>query len=55
MKRIEFGRTGMTVSRLALGGFPFGGVNKARDWDPYSPEGRKIAIATVHKALDSGI
>lgn len=55
MEKAEFGRTGMKVSRIALGGFPFGGVNKARNWDPYSPDGRKTAIATIHKALDLGI
>jgi aryl-alcohol dehydrogenase-like predicted oxidoreductase len=38
-----------------LGGFPFAGVNKARGWDPYSTQGRKTAIATIHKALDWGI
>ncbi len=55
MERVEFGSTGLKVSRIALGGFPFGRANRARDWDPYSPEGRKTAISTIHKALDSGI
>jgi len=55
MKRVKFGATGIEVSRIGLGGFPFGGVNKARNWDPYSSEGRKTAIATIHKALDLGI
>ena len=55
MEKVEFGKTGMKVSRIGLGEFPFGGVNKARDWDPFSPEGGKIAISTIHKALDSGI
>ncbi len=55
MDRVEFGNTGMEVTRIGLGGFPFGGVNKARNWDPFSPAGRKTAIATIHKALDSGI
>jgi aryl-alcohol dehydrogenase-like predicted oxidoreductase len=40
---------------LALGGYPFGGVNLARGWDPFSPEGRVQAIATIHAALDAGI
>ncbi|MEZ4616846.1 MAG: aldo/keto reductase [Caldilineaceae bacterium] len=26
-----------------------------RDWDPFSPNGRQTAIATVHAALDAGI
>jgi aryl-alcohol dehydrogenase-like predicted oxidoreductase len=52
---ITFGRTGLTVSRIALGGFPFGGVNRARGWDPFTPDGRREAIRTVHAALDAGI
>jgi aryl-alcohol dehydrogenase-like predicted oxidoreductase len=55
MKQTTLGRTGLTVSRFALGGYPFGGVNKAHDWDPWSPEGRKTAISTINHALDSGI
>ena len=55
MEKVEFGNTGMEVSRIGLGGFPFGGVNKAHNWDPFSSEGRKTAIATIHKALDLGI
>lgn len=53
--RVRFGRTGLEVTRLALGGYPFGGVNKARGWDPFTPEGRATAIATVRAALDAGI
>jgi aryl-alcohol dehydrogenase-like predicted oxidoreductase len=52
---VRFGRTGLEVTRLALGGFPFGGVHRARGWDPFTPEGRRKAIATVHAALDAGI
>ena len=55
METVEFGNTGLKVSRIGLGGFPFGGVNKARNWDPYSPAGRRTAISTINKALDSGI
>ena len=51
----RFGKTNLTVTRIALGGYPFGGVNKARNWDPFSPAGRQTAIATVHTALDAGI
>ena len=53
--RVRFGRTEFQVTRIALGGYPFGGVNKARGWEPFSPEGRAAAIATVHAALDAGI
>jgi aryl-alcohol dehydrogenase-like predicted oxidoreductase len=55
VRRVVFGETGLEISRLALGGFPFGGVNRVRSWDPWSPEGRKTAIATIHRALDLGI
>lgn len=53
--RVRFGRTGLEVSRIALGGYPFGGVNLARGWDPFSPDGRQTAIRTVNAALDAGI
>lgn len=52
---VRFGKTNLTVTRLALGGYPFGGVNLARGWDPFSPEGRAQAIETIHAALDAGI
>jgi aryl-alcohol dehydrogenase-like predicted oxidoreductase len=51
----RFGRTELNVTRLALGGFPFGAVNRARNWDPYTPEGRQQAIQTIDAALDAGI
>jgi aryl-alcohol dehydrogenase-like predicted oxidoreductase len=53
--KVRFGRTGLEVTRLALGGYPFGGVNLARGWDPFSPDGRAGAIRTIHAALDAGI
>lgn len=53
--QVTLGKTGLLVSRLCLGGYPFGGVNRARDWDPFSPAGREQAIATVRAALDAGI
>lgn len=52
---VRFGRTDLKVTRIALGGFPFGGVNRARGWDPFTPEGRAQAVRTVHAALDAGI
>ena len=55
MQKVALGRTGLMVSRIALGGFPFGGLNKARNWDPWSAEGRATAIATINHAIDSGI
>jgi aryl-alcohol dehydrogenase-like predicted oxidoreductase len=55
MNKIQFGKTGLMVSRIALGGYPFGGINKAVKWDPFTPDGRKTAIKTIHAALDQGI
>ncbi len=50
-----FGRTGIAVTRLGMGGFPFGGVNEAAGWNPFTPEGRRTAVETIRDALDSGI
>lgn len=50
LPKVRFGKTGLEVTRLALGGYPFGGVNLARGWDPFSPAGRAQAIETVHAA-----
>ncbi len=55
MRRVAFGSTGLDVSRIGLGGYPFSGVNRARGWDPYSPEGQRTVIDTIHRALDLGI
>lgn len=51
----RFGRTGLTVTRLGMGGFPFGGINEAAGWNPFKPEGRRVAIETIRYALDQGI
>jgi len=55
LPKVRFGKTELQVTRLALGGYPFGGVNLAREWDPFSPAGRVQAIETIHAALDAGI
>jgi aryl-alcohol dehydrogenase-like predicted oxidoreductase len=55
MKYATFGKTGLRVSRIGLGGFPFGGVNRAAGWDPWSPDGRRSAIETIHRAIERGI
>ncbi len=55
METVIRGRTGLSVSRLALGGYPFGGVNRANGWDPWSAAGRAAVTATIHRALDRGI
>lgn len=55
MEHVALGNTGLRVSRIGLGGYPFSGVNRARNWDPYSAEGRLTALATIHRALDLGI
>jgi aryl-alcohol dehydrogenase-like predicted oxidoreductase len=55
MRRRRFGRTGLEVTPIALGGWPFGVVSKSHQWDPFSAEGHRTAVATVHEALDRGI
>lgn len=55
MEKVALGRTGLAVSRIGLGGFPFGGLNRARGWDPWSAEGRATALATINSALDLGV
>ncbi len=52
---VTFGRTGLSVARLGLGGFPFGAVDEAAGWNPYTPEGEDLAVRTVRRALDLGI
>ncbi len=52
---VPFGKTGLTVTRLGMGGFPFGGVNAAAGWNPFTPEGRAIAVGTIRYALERGI
>src|ERR1700712_1619305 len=55
MKKRKLGRTGLEVSPIALGGAAFGYLNRANDWDPWSNEGRRTAIATINRSLDLGI
>lgn len=55
MEKRALGRTGLQISRIGLGCASFGNVNRANDWDPWSDEGRRTAIATIHRALDRGI
>ena len=50
-----FGRTGLHVTPIGLGGFPFGGVNRAAGWDPFTTEGRRTSIATIRRAMERGI
>jgi aryl-alcohol dehydrogenase-like predicted oxidoreductase len=55
MRQRVFGRTGLQVTPIALGGYPFGGVNRAAGWNPFAPDGRRTAIATIHRAIERGI
>ena len=55
MEQRSFGSTGLSVTPIGLGGYPLGGVNRAAGWDPFTPEGRRTAIATVHHAIERGI
>jgi aryl-alcohol dehydrogenase-like predicted oxidoreductase len=45
----------LSIAPLGLGGFPFGEVNRAAGWDPFTVEGRQTAIATIRRALELGI
>lgn len=51
----RFGRTNLSVTRLGMGGFPFGGINEAAGWNPFTPEGRRVAVETIRHALAQGI
>lgn len=51
----RLGRTELRVSRIGLGTSAFGAVNRAQGWDPFSGEGRALAIRTVRAALEAGI
>jgi aryl-alcohol dehydrogenase-like predicted oxidoreductase len=55
MKTTILGSTGLRVSRIGLGGMPFSAVNLANGWNPYTPEGRAVCIATINHALDAGV
>ncbi len=55
MEERVLGRTGLRVSPIGLGGYPFGGVNRAAGWDPFTPQGQRTAIATIHRAIERGI
>lgn len=55
MEERILGSTGLRVSALGLGGYPFGGVNRAAGWDPFALDGREVAMATIHRAIDRGI
>jgi aryl-alcohol dehydrogenase-like predicted oxidoreductase len=55
MRKVRLGRTGLEVPPIGLGGYPFAGVNRANGWDPYTDEGRRTAIRTIHAALDRGV
>lgn len=53
MRRL--GRTGLTVSPIALGGAAFAYTHRATGWDPYSDAGKAVVHATLNAALDEGI
>jgi aryl-alcohol dehydrogenase-like predicted oxidoreductase len=55
MRKRVLGRTGLEVSPVAVGGAAFTYVNRARQWDPRSADGRRTIIAMLNLALDRGI
>lgn len=55
MKKAILGKTGLNVTRIALGTYPFAGINRAQNWNPYSADGIKEVHKTINTALDLGI
>ena len=55
MNRRPLGRTGLTVSPIAMGGAAFAYTHETKGWDPLSDDGRKVVHATLNAALDRGI
>jgi aryl-alcohol dehydrogenase-like predicted oxidoreductase len=55
LEKIPFGSTGLTVARIGLGGYPFGGRQLSAGWDPWTPEGRNSALATIRRAMERGV
>lgn len=45
----------MMVTRFALGCMAYGTKDPSSGWDPYTPEGEKVATDAIHTALDMGI
>lgn len=55
MEQRSLGATGLLVTPIGLGGYPFGGVNRAAGWDPLTPvDGRDFFVRREpsHNAVD---
>lgn len=55
MDYVQYGKTDMKVSRIALGCMPFGSPSKKSGFDPTSDESVKQAERAIDCALDNGI
>lgn len=55
MDLVRFGRTDLIVSRLCFGCVSFGVKDPARDWDPFTSEGRADSLALIAKAHERGV
>lgn len=55
MEKRILGRTGLSVSPIAIGGAAFTYVHEKGGWNPKSDEGREIVYDTLNTALDKGI
>ena len=55
MQHRTLGRTGLTVSPIALGGAAFSYVHRKAGWDPKSEAGRQVVWRTINTALDNGV
>lgn len=55
MIKRKLGRTNLMISPIAIGGAAFAYEHKSTNWHPKTETGSDIVIATLNKALDSGI
>lgn len=55
MQKRKLGRTGLSVSPIAIGGAAFTYVHKTGGWDPTTEDGRKVVYRTLNAALDRGV
>lgn len=55
MDKVTFGRTGLQVTPIAFGGWPFGAESRSQAWDPYSDEGKATGLETIETALNLGV
>lgn len=55
MRQVRFGRTELMVSRLCFGCVSFGVRDPARDWDPFTRQGKEKSLALIEHAFERGV